>query len=71
MAAPRRTLLSGLLVLLVSLAGAVLFRRRHSVRGERADLYLGDGSMITLAAGDAAAEELLGIARTLLQEARA
>lgn len=71
MAAPRRKLLSGLFLLLVSLAGAVLFRRRQSVRGEQADLYLADGTMITLPAGDAAAEEILGVARELLREARA
>ena len=44
MAAPRRTLLSGLLLLLVSLAGAVLFRRRRSPQGEQVDLTLADGS---------------------------
>lgn len=71
MAAPRRTLLSGLLLLLVSLAGAVLFRRRRSPQGEQADLTLADGTMVTLAAGDAATEEILGIARDLLEKARA
>ena len=70
MAAPRRTLFSGLLLILVSLAGAVLFRRRRSTRGDQADLTIADGTMVTLVAGDAAAEEILGIARELLQEAR-
>ena len=71
MAAPRRTLFGGLALLLAALLGAALFRRRRGVRGEQVDLYFGDGSLVTLPAGSAAADELLGVARELLQEARA
>ena len=70
MAAPRRRLVRGLLLLLVSLIGATFIRRRHGGRAEQADLYYGDGSMLSLAAG-AGGDELLTLARELLREARA
>lgn len=71
MAAPRRKLLSGLLLVALSLLGAALFRRRRSGRGEQVDLYYTDGAMVTLAAGTAQGDRLLELAREALREARA
>lgn len=70
MAAPRRRLVRGLLLLVASLIGAACFRRRHGGRAEQADLYYSDGSMLSLAAR-AGGEELLALAREILREARA
>lgn len=70
MAAPRRKLLSGLLLIALSLAGAMLFRRRRAGRGEQVDLYYADGTMVTLAPGSAQGDRLLGLARDVLGEAR-
>lgn len=71
MAAPKRKLLSGLLLIALSLLGAALFRRRGGGRGEQVDLYYADGTMATLAPGTAQGDELLAIARDVLREARA
>ena len=70
MAAPKRRLLRGLLLLVVSLIGAACFRRRHGGRAEQVDLYYSDGSLLSLAAG-ADGDELLALAREILREARA
>ena len=67
---PKRRLLSGLLLLVVSLFGAALFRRRSTGRGEQVDLYFADGLLTSLAAGTPGADELLGLARDLLREVR-
>ena len=71
MAAPKRKLLSGLLLIAISLVGAALFRRQRVRRGEQVDLYFADGSLSSLPAGAAAGDAILGIARDLLKEARA
>ena len=70
MAAPRRRLVRGLLLLLASLVGATFLRRRHGGRAEQVDLYYSDGSLLSLAAGSGG-DELLTLARELLREARA
>ena len=67
---PKRRLLSGLLLLVVALFGAALFRRRSTGRGEQVDLYFADGSLTSLMAGTPGADELLGLARDLLREVR-
>lgn len=68
---PKRRLLGGLALLLASLLGVALCRRRRGVRGERVDLYYADGTMVTHAAGSSAGDELLGIVRDVLRQARA
>jgi hypothetical protein len=71
MPVPKRKLLSGFLLLLLSLVGAAFFRRRRGVRGEQVDLYYADGTMVTLTAGSPAGDGLLEIARDVLREVRA
>lgn len=71
MGAPRKRLLSGLLLLAVSLLGAALFRRQRTRRGEQVDLYFADGSLSSLPAGAADGDAILGIARDVLREVRA
>lgn len=70
MAAPRRRLAGGFLLVIVSLIGAALFRRRRVGRGEHVDLYYTDGTLVSLAAG-ADADALLEVAREVVREARA
>lgn len=70
MAVPKRRLVRGLLLLVVSLGGAAFVRRRRGGRADQADLYYGDGTMLTLAAG-AGGDELLALAREILGEVRA
>ena len=70
MAVPKRRLFSGLLLLVVSLFGAALFRRRSTGRGEQVDLYFADGSLTSLALGTPGADELLGHAREILLAVR-
>jgi hypothetical protein len=65
----RRTL--ALAVALGSAGGAALLRRRSSLRRDRVELYFDDGSLVTLAQGDAGADRLLAHARELLLAARA
>ena len=62
MARPRTVSL--LAAILAFAAGAVFFRRGAGRRRERVDLYFEDGSMISLADGQA--EHLLEIARAAL-----
>jgi hypothetical protein len=50
--------------------GAAAWRRRRSA-GERVDVYLDDGSMISFRAGSDEADALLPLARDLLRAARA
>ncbi len=69
MAAPKRRLVRGLLLLLVSLGGAAVFRRRRGGRAEQADLYYDDGAMLSLAVG-AGGDELLALAREIVQVVR-
>lgn len=70
MAAPKRRLVRGLLLLFVSLGGAAIFRQRRGGRAEQADLYYDDGAMLSLAAG-AGGDELLALTREILQGVRA
>jgi hypothetical protein len=48
----------------------VAFRRRTARRRARAEIYLGDGSRISLAEGRPGADRLLAHARELLATAR-
>jgi hypothetical protein len=54
-----------------SAAGAVLLSRRASRRRDRLELYFDDGTLVTLAQGEAEADRLLARARELLLSARA
>ncbi len=51
-------------------AGTVLYRRSGRARRERVDLYLDDGSMVSLGDGSPGAERLLPLARQILNSAR-
>jgi hypothetical protein len=64
----RRALVAGAAI--GSAAAAVVLRRRSRAR-ERVELYFEDGSLVTVAQGDAEAEQLLARARELLAAARA
>jgi hypothetical protein len=66
-----RSFLTGFLLATGSAIGTVLYRRRAARRRERADLYFGDGSMVSLAEGSPGADRLLAHARELLTTARA
>jgi hypothetical protein len=70
MAAPKRSIVTGFLLLVLSLLGAALFRRRGGGRHARADLYYADGSMVSLVAGSPEGQSLLAVARDLLREVR-
>ncbi len=63
-------MLTWLLVVAGSLAGAIFWRRRFSRRRERVDLYYDDGSMVSLTEGSPDAERLLPLAREVLRAAR-
>ena len=66
-----RSFVTGFLLAAGSAVGAVVYRRRAGRRRERADLYFGDGSMVSLAEGSPGADRLLTHARELLSTARA
>jgi hypothetical protein len=66
-----RSFLTGFLIAVGSAIAAVVFRRRAARRRERAELYLADGSLISLAEGHPQAGPLLQHARELLAAARA
>lgn len=60
-----------LLVLLgAAAAGAAAVLRQRSTRTVRVDLYLEDGSLVTLEPGSPQAERMLAIARDALRAAR-
>ena len=67
---PRRKVVTGLMLALGSLAGAVLYRRRFGRRRERVDLYYEDGSIVSLAGGSPQGDGLLPLARDVLRAAR-
>lgn len=69
MGTPRRRLVSGFVLIAVSLLGATLFRRRRVGRGEHVDLYYADGTLVSLAAA-AGGDELLAVAHDVVREAR-
>jgi hypothetical protein len=64
-----RSVLTGALLGAGSVLGGLLYRRRAARRRERADLYFGDGSIVSLT-GSSDAEELLRRARDVLDAAR-
>lgn len=55
-----------LLVVVATLAGTVLYRRRSARRSERVELYAADGSMASLPDGSVDAERMLALARDVL-----
>jgi hypothetical protein len=65
-----RSLLTGFLLAVGSAVAAIVFRRRGARRRERAEIYLADGSLISLSDGRPGADRLLGLARELLATAR-
>jgi hypothetical protein len=65
-----RSFLTGALLAAGSAAGTVLYRRRAARRRERAELYFGDGSMVSLTEGSTQADPLVALARELLATAR-
>jgi hypothetical protein len=65
-----RNLVSGLLLAAGSAAAAVAFRRRSSRRRARIELYLADGSLISLVEGQPHTDRLLSHARELLTASR-
>jgi len=65
-----RSFLTGFLLATGSAATAVVFRRRAARRRERAELYLADGSLVSLVEGQPGAEQLFAHARELLATAR-
>jgi len=66
-----RSFLTGFLLAAGSAVGTVLYRRRSARHRERAELYFGDGSIVSLAEGSPGADRLLSLARELLSTARA
>jgi hypothetical protein len=65
-----RSFLTGLLVAVGSAVAAIVLGRRAKRRRERAEIYLGDGTLIVLTDGQPGAERLLQHARELLSTAR-
>ncbi len=65
-----RSFLTGFLLAIGSAAAALLFRRRAARRRERAELYLADGTLVSLVDGQPGADRLLEHARELLATAR-
>ena len=65
-----RSFLTGFLLAIGSAVAAVVFRRRAASRRARAEVYLADGSLITLTDGRPGSERLLQLARELLTTAR-
>jgi hypothetical protein len=65
-----RSFLTGFLLAVGSAVAAIVFRRRAARRRERAELYLADGSLLSLVDGQPAAERVLRHARELLATAR-
>ena len=64
-----RSVVTGALLGAGSVLGGVLLRRRAARQRERADLYFGDGRMVSLT-GASAAEPFLRHAREMLTTAR-
>ncbi len=67
----RRSFLTGFLLAVGSAAAALVFRRRVARRRERAELYLADGTLVSLVEGQPGSDRLLQHARELLTTARA
>ena len=67
---PRRRVVTGIVLVAGSLAGAVAFRRRSARRRDRVDVYFEDGSMISLGDGSPEASTVLPLARRALDTVR-
>jgi hypothetical protein len=65
-----RSFLTGFLLAAGSAVGAILFRRRAARRRDRAEVYLADGSLLSLVEGQPGAERMLLHAREVLTTAR-
>jgi hypothetical protein len=65
-----RSFLTGFLLAIGSAIAAIVFRRRATRRRERAELYLADGTLVSLLDGQPDADRLLQHARELLATAR-
>ena len=65
-----RSFLTGFLLAAGSAVGAILFRRRAARRRDRAEVYLADGSLVSLVEGQPGAERMLLHAREVLTTAR-
>jgi hypothetical protein len=65
-----RSFLSGFLLAAGSAVAAILFRRRAARRRDRAEVYLADGSLVSLVEGQPGAERMLLHAREVLTTAR-
>jgi len=65
-----RSFLTGFLIAAGSAVAAIVFRRRAARRRERAELYLADGSLLSLVDGEPGAERVLLHAREVLTTAR-
>jgi hypothetical protein len=65
-----RSFLTGFLLAAGSAVAAIVFRRRAARRRERAELYLADGSLLSLVDGEPGAERVLLHAREVLTTAR-
>jgi len=65
-----RSFLTGFLLAIGSAAAALVFRRRAARRRERAELYLADGTLVSLVDGQPGADLLFQHARELLATAR-
>jgi hypothetical protein len=68
--APRNKILTALVVVAGSVAGALYVRRQAATeKGERVDLYYPDGTLMELGPQEATAAELLGQGREILSHA--
>ena len=65
-----RSFLTGFLLAAGSAVAAILFRRRAARRRDRAEVYLADGSLVSLVEGQPGAERMLLHAREVLTTAR-
>jgi hypothetical protein len=67
---PKPRLVTGILLAGGSVAGSILVRRRAARRREHVDLYVEDGSMLSLAEDAPEAPRILAIARELVDSAQ-
>jgi hypothetical protein len=65
-----RNVLTGLLLAAGSAVAAILLRRRAARRRDRAEVYLADGSLVSLVEGQPGAERMLVHAHEVLTTAR-
>jgi hypothetical protein len=67
---PRRKVVTGVVLAVGSVAGAVAFRRRSARRRDRVDVYFEDGSMVSLTDDAPEASTVLPLARRVLETTR-